>query len=269
MTRTRVLQLSAVALAAALLTACGGTSSDGSDGGSAVRTRPAAPSPTASATPTADDSAEASVHRSTGRRVYVAVGASETVGVGARRPATQAWPRVLHDQALRDTEYVNVGVSGATVGEALSDQLPRALAADPDVVTVWLAVNDITHLVPVEAYEQQLRTLVHALRQDGRTTVLVGNVPAVQDLPAYRDCLPGAPDTSRCALPVVPPEQQVAATVAAFNQAVDRVVRSEGAVLVDLSQGRDLNRLTSDDGFHPSTRGHRLVARTFAHALED
>ena len=186
--------------------------------------------------------------------MYVAVGASETVGVGA---------------ALRDADYVNVGVSGSTVGEALRDQLPRALAADPDVVTVWLAVNDITHLVPVQAYEQQLRTLVHALRQDGRTTVLVGNVPAVQDLPAYRDCLPGAPSGARCALPVVPPEEHVVATVAAFNQAVDRVVSAEGAVLVDLSERRDLTRLTSDDGFHPSTRGHRLVARTFAHAMED
>ena len=141
--------------------------------------------------------------------MYVAVGASETVGVGADRPTAQAWPRVLHDTALRDARYVNVGVSGSTVSEALSEQLPRALAADPDVVTVWLAVNDITHLVPVEAYEQQLRTLVHALRRDGRTEVLVANVPQVQDLPAYRACLPGAARPGDCVLPVVPSEAQV------------------------------------------------------------
>ncbi len=200
--------------------------------------------------------------------MYVAVGASETVGVGADRPTAQAWPRVLHDTALRDARYVNVGVSGSTVSEALSEQLPRALAADPDVVTVWLAVNDITHLVPVEAYEQQLRTLVHALRRDGRTEVLVANVPQVQDLPAYRACLPGAARPGDCVLPVVPSEAQVAAVVDSFNAAVARVVTAEGAVLVDVSHSRDLTRLTSDDGFHPSTRGHRLVARSFADALE-
>jgi lysophospholipase L1-like esterase len=47
-----------------------------------------------------------------------------------------------------------------------------------------------------------------------------------------------------------------------------RCPSSEGAVLVDVSDSRDLARLTSADGFHPSTRGHRLVARSFAHALE-
>src|SRR5262245_30072392 len=51
--------------------------------------------------------------RPAGKRVYVAVGASETVGVGADRPR-QAWPTVLHRQALPESRYVNVGVSGST-----------------------------------------------------------------------------------------------------------------------------------------------------------
>jgi lysophospholipase L1-like esterase len=199
----------------------------------------------------------------------VAVGASETAGVGADHPSREAWPSVLHDRALPRATYVNVGVSGSTVGQALATQLPQALAAEPDVATVWLAVNDITHLVPVEAYEQQLRTLVHELRRGGRTTVLVGNVPAVQDLPAYRACLPDAePSAVTCRLPVVPPEEQVAATVTEFNAAVDRVAAAEGAHVVDLSQRRDLTRLTADDGFHPSTEGHRRIATAFARALE-
>ena len=142
-------------------------------------------------------------------RTYVAVGASETVGVGADHPRTEAWPRVLHDSTLSSSTFVNLGVSGATVGEALAVQLPVALAAQPDVVTVWLAVNDLTHLVPVSAYEQQLRTLVHQLRRDGRTTVLVGNMPPVDRMPAYLACLPGAVATDvRCQLPIVPPPER-------------------------------------------------------------
>lgn len=200
--------------------------------------------------------------------VYVAVGASETVGVGADDPATQAWPRVLHDRALPDTRFVDVGVSGATVRDALATQLPRALAADPDVATVWLAVNDALSLVPVADYETQLGNLVHALRQGGRTEVLVANVPPLDRLPAYRACLPGSRVTKvSCVLPLVPSPGQVRATVATFNAAIARVARREGAVLVDLSGDRSLAGLTSDDGFHPSTRGHRVVARAFARAL--
>jgi lysophospholipase L1-like esterase len=201
--------------------------------------------------------------------VYVAVGASETVGVGATDPARQAWPQVLHDSELPESTLVNVGVSGATVADALTSQVPRALAAEPDVVTVWLAVNDLIGFVPVEQYEHQLRRLVHALRRDGRTEVLVGNVPDLWELPAYRACLPGSVTTDvPCVLPVVPPESEIRAWVAEFNGVIERVVRREGAELVDLSDDDRLGRLTSSDGFHPSTKGHREVAAAFAAVLD-
>ena len=223
-------------------------------GAPAPAASPAASSPAAAAAP----------------RVYVAVGASETAGVGADHPRTQAWPRVLHDRALPGTRLVNLGVPGATVQDGLTEQLPRALGADPDVVTVWLAVNDVLNLVPVTDYETTLRSLVHALRRGGRTEVLVGNVPPLDRLPAYRTCLPGSrvPGVS-CVLPVVPTPTQVRALVAEYNAAIARVVAAEGAVAVDLSHnpGRPLSALTADDGFHPSTRGHRVIAAAFARAL--
>lgn len=237
----------------AAVAGCSGSGGDGAGSGRAAST-----TATASATPSPP--AEP--------RVYVAVGASETVGVGADHPATEAWPRVLHDRALQGTRFVDVGVSGATVRDALTGQLARALAEDPDVVTVWLAVNDALSLVPVSDYEQTLGNLVHALRQGGRTEVLVGNVPPLDRLPAYRACLPGSGVTDvACTLPVVPSPAEVRDTVARFNAAIGRVAAREGAVLVDLSAQRDLAGLTSDDGFHPSTRGHRVVARAFAAAL--
>lgn len=200
--------------------------------------------------------------------VYVAVGASETVGVGAADPAREAWPQVLRDRELPDADLVNVGVSGATVRAALERQVGEALAAEPDVVTVWLAVNDLAGLVPVEDYEQRLQRLVGLLRREGRTEVLVGNVPDLWRLPAYRACLPGAPRGEvPCRLPAVPAEAQVRAVVADFNAAIERVARAEGARLVDLSREDDLTGLTSSDGFHPSSRGHREVAEAFGAAL--
>lgn len=246
------------ALLALTVVGCTGSSVE-SSGPRATASRPAV---------SASSAAPASPTPPAVPRVYVAVGASETVGVGADRPATQSWPAVLHRRALRGTRFVDVGVSGATVGDALAGQLPQAIAADPDVVTVWLAVNDVIALESPADYEVQLDQLVHALRRGGRTEVLVGNVPPLDLLPAYRACLPGSRVRRvACALPLVPSPAQVRATVADFNAAIARVLAREGAVAVDLSGRRDLARLTAGDGFHPSTRGHQVVARAFARAL--
>ena len=201
--------------------------------------------------------------------VVVAVGASETVGVGADDPLRESWPQVLHDASLPSSTLVNVGVSGATVRGALDGQLPRALAAEPDVVTVWLAVNDLVAGVPATTYERELRTLVRALRRDGRAQVLVGNVPDLWRLPVYRACVPGSGVTGLpCLLPSVPTGAEVRALVREFNEAIDRVVRSEEARLVDLSGRGRLAGLTAGDGFHPSTAGHREVAAAFQRVLE-
>ena len=93
----------AVALAGALMAGAAGCSA-GSEGPQADRESTSAPA-SAAASPTPADPP----------RVYVAVGASETVGVGADDPATEAWPRVLHDTGAARRRFVDVGVSGATV----------------------------------------------------------------------------------------------------------------------------------------------------------
>ena len=255
----RTSRAAAVALAgAALLPACSGDP----PATSAASRSAAGPSSSASPSPSPQSSSP-----SAGPSVYVAVGASETVGVGADDPATQAWPVVLHERELPGARLVDVGVSGSTVEGALRSQLPAALAAGPDVATVWLAVNDLITGVPVRAYQRRLQRLVHALRRDGRTDVIVGNVPDLWRLPAYRACLPGERSEVSCVLPLVPSEAQVRAEVARFNRAVRTVVRREGARLADLSGVPFGARLTSSDGFHPSTAGHRRIAAVYARAL--
>jgi acyl-CoA thioesterase-1 len=256
----------AVAIAvAALLPACSGDAPAPSADSPSADSRSAA-SPSSSASPSSRSPSSPS-SPSAGPSVYVAVGASETVGVGADDPATQAWPVVLHDRELPEARLVDVGVSGSTVEGALRSQLPAALAAGPDVATVWLAVNDLITGVPVRAYQRRLQRLVHALRRDGRTDVIVGNVPDLWRLPAYRACLPGERSGVSCVLPFVPSEAQVRAEVARFNRAVRTVVRREGARLADLSGVPFGARLTSSDGFHPSTAGHRRIAAVFARGL--
>jgi lysophospholipase L1-like esterase len=172
---------------------------------------------------------------------------------------------VLYRTTLeRNTVLVNAGVEGSTVAEALDEQLPLALELRPNLVTVWLNVNDLVAGVPVASYEQQLSRLVRALRQNGRARVLVANTPPVDQLPAYQ-ALAG----SR-----FPPPDEVRALVAAYNRAIERVTDAQGAHLVDLHtkavqavEDGTFASLISDDGFHPSTDGHARVAEAFATAL--
>lgn len=200
---------------------------------------------------------------------YVAVGASETVGIGADDPVTESWPSVFYRTALaRSATLVNLGVSGVTVSEALDQELQSALAEEPRLVTVWLNVNDLVRQVSVDHYERDLGRLVRALRRGGATEVLVASTPPVVDLPVVRACLPGG---TGCPLPFrLPSAEVLTQRVAAYNAAIARVAGAEGAVVVDLgaaSGGRIDDALVAADGFHPSTEGHRRVAAAFADAL--
>jgi acyl-CoA thioesterase-1 len=232
---------------------------------SACTAAPRAAVPPATASPTARS------------LLYVAVGASESVGVGSTDPQHDAWPEVLYRTALpRSATFVNLAVPGSTVAEALQDQVPRAVALAPRLVTVWLNVNDILHGVPATAYQGQLLSLVTALRRGGATTVLVANTPPLDQLPAYQACLAGHPlpgEAFACSLRL-PSPAEIDAVVAAYNAATAQVVSQTGAILVHLhAAGLAAERngteasLVSPDGFHPSDAGYALVARSFAAAL--
>lgn len=199
--------------------------------------------------------------------VYVAVGASETTGTGSDQPLRDGWPRVLHRVAMPPgSVMINMGVPGTTVAQAVAEQVDVTLAARPNLITVWLNVNDITRGVSVVDYERQLESLVRSLRRSATTRVLVANTPPLDQLPAYvAGRLLGLPG------PAV-----VRDLVDGYNAAIARVVKRTGALLVDLHGAGMAAReagteasLISPDGFHPSTAGHAAIAEVFAKVLRD
>jgi lysophospholipase L1-like esterase len=198
--------------------------------------------------------------------LYVAVGASDAVGVGARRPRREAWPRLVHRQVFGPrTGFVNLGVSGATVATALAGQVPRAEALAPDIVTVWLVVNDIVTGVAVDDYEARLDELVRRLRGGGATRVVIGNCPYLDRLPVY---------VMWRAAGVLPDSDEANRVVDHYNAALEAVAARHDATLVDLRGAGLAARhagtepaLIASDGFHPSTSGHRALAAAFSAAL--
>lgn len=195
--------------------------------------------------------------------VYVALGASDSVGVGADDPETEGWVPRLHAALPRGTRLINAGVSGAELAEALDQQLPVALSARPDVVTVWLAVNDIKNGVPLETYERDLDRLLGELESTG-ATVAVGNVPDLASLPVPEAVLRNYGVSSREAL---------RAEIRRWNSAIARVAARHGALLVDIharwEELRDHPEYLSADGFHPSTQGYARLAELWQAALRE
>jgi lysophospholipase L1-like esterase len=150
----------------------------------------------------------------------------------------------------------NLGVSGTLTHAALQDQLPRALRDQPDLVTVWLAVNDLNAQVPLAQYTADLNALLDALTVQTHARVLVANVPDLPLVPAYSG---------------VPPDA-LRATVQHWNAAIGDAAERHGAVLVDLY--KEYAELAanptylSSDGFHPSAAGYARVADLFYGAAQ-
>jgi acyl-CoA thioesterase-1 len=187
-------------------------------------------------------------------RVYVAIGASDAVGVGANDPATEGWVPRFGARLGSDVQIVNLGVSGSTLAQALDEQLGPALDAQPDVVTVWLAVNDLNARVPLPQYAAELDSLLGQLEAI-HARVLVGNVPDLGGLAVYRGIDP-AP---------------LRAEVNRWNAVIADTAARHGAILVDLfarfQEVADHPEYLSQDGFHPSSDGYQRLADVFAQAL--
>lgn len=187
---------------------------------------------------------------------YVAIGASDSVGVGASDPKTKSWPALVAARLPQGTSYTNLGVSGSTLAQAIVEQLPRATAADPDVVTVWLAFNDLAHAVPPASYRADLAKLLQSLLQT-RAKIFVANLPDLRGVPATAGIDRGL----------------LAAAVDAYNRQIVDVVRESGSrvTLVDLATGsaevisREL--VVSADGLHPNDLGYQRISERFIDAM--
>jgi lysophospholipase L1-like esterase len=185
---------------------------------------------------------------------YVAIGASDAVGVGTSNPQSEGWVPRFGGRLGSNVRIVNLGVSGSTLSQALEEQLGPALDAQPDVVTVWLAVNDLNARVALDNYAADLDTLLGHL-ETTQARVLVGNVPDLASVAAYRGL----------------DAKALNAEVDRWNAAIADTVTRHGDTLVDLhAHWRDVvdhPEYLSGDGFHPSAEGYQALADVFAGAL--
>ncbi len=212
-----------------------------------------APTPQGENSATATPAAHPSV-------VYVAIGASDAVGLGASDPNKTAYVPLLIARLPSSATALNLGISGATVRDALTQELPQAIADQPTLVTVWMVGNDFRGCTPLSRYQADLDTLLGQLESRTKAQVFVANAPDMSLLPAIRNHVG---NTGACLAGLN--QSQIRALTMRWNQVIATVVQRHHAVLVDLFQAGLAGHpeYISGDGFHPSDAGYKRLADLF------
>jgi lysophospholipase L1-like esterase len=184
---------------------------------------------------------------------YVALGDSITLGMGdpMRDGTWRGWAAIL--APALPARLCNLAVSGALTADVEREQLPRALELRPDIASVVVGVNDtLRHTFDPVRVGAALAHTVGALTAAG-ATVLTMRLPD----PGRMFGLPPA-----LARPL-------ARRIRAVNAVADKVAVRFGTVHFDAvgHPGTYDRRMWSVDRLHPSERGHRLVAHSYAALL--
>jgi lysophospholipase L1-like esterase len=187
---------------------------------------------------------------------YATIGASDAWGVGTSDPDRLGWPTVLASKLSPSTHLINLGIPQATAADALRDEVPIAVAVQPDIITIWLGPNDLEQHVSPGTFSAQVRRILDDLHAQTKARIYIGNVPDLLLLPFFAHADP----------------KQLRSDVAGFNAAIVSAAAADGAQVVDIAAAfaevsSELD-LVSNDGLHPSDEGARLLADTFASAIK-
>jgi lysophospholipase L1-like esterase len=186
-------------------------------------------------------------------RSFVAVGDSFTEGLDDPYPhavSYRGWADLVAGQLAAaggsGLGYANLAIRGRLFNAVVAEQIPPALAMDPDLVSFAAGGNDVLRRnFDPAALVATFDAVVGELRATGADVVLFRFADLTKRLPGRR---------------VVRPR------VGILNDAVMDTAQRHGAFLVDLWSDDEFDNplLWSVDRLHLSTAGHRRVA---AHVL--
>ena len=111
--------------------------------------------------------------------VYAAVGAQIGLGLDNGGDVDKNWVDLLREKMPEGTRLVLLGRRGITLAELNQIEIPAAVKARPDIVTLWNAVSDATNSVPMATHVKELRRALTALTAGTRATVLLLNLPDI------------------------------------------------------------------------------------------
>jgi len=198
-------------------------------------------------------------HLPSGPIVYVALGASDAVGIGSNQPGSQGYVPLIAAHLAKGSHAINLGISGIRLHAALTQELPIALTTSPDLVTIWLVANDFVSGVSYNDYMHDLNTLLQQLHTHTHALIVMANLPDLTRLPIFANLSPAQRTRTLLA-------------VQHWNAGITKLAARYGVILVDLfshqSQLTAHPEYISSDGFHPSPAGYVQLAKIFWQAIQ-
>jgi acyl-CoA thioesterase-1 len=187
---------------------------------------------------------------------YVALGASDTAGVGAT-PITNGYAYLIEEgleQAGKQTDLDNFGIPGAEIGDIDNLEVQLLKISKPGLITLSTGANDLVDGDPIDGFESDLHGLLVKLRNiSPDATIAISNLPDITKAKRFVD----EPDAN-----------VTTARVQGYNNATARQAQAFDALLVDLySEPLDDSLFSDQDGYHPSDRGHRAIADKFLEVI--
>ena len=189
--------------------------------------------------------------------IYVAIGDSTGVGVGAKDGGYPARLLKRIKQEHAQARLVNLCVSGATTEDLLREQLKAATAARPTLITIGIGINDIGHNISIEKFARNFEEIVKRLKTETSARIVVSNLPDISYAPVVPESL----------------REQTRAQINRFNERISEIVKRYDLSLVDAYTETHAvmpshPEFFSDDGFHPSDAGYEYWAKTMWPAVK-
>ena len=189
--------------------------------------------------------------------LYLAVGASDALGIGASPLRNGYVYRIrdeLEQQTRGDVRLLNLGIPGGSTRD-LRQALQLALRREvrPDLVTIWTGANDVISGQAPEDFEKELTAILRELRDKRSSLLVIADIPDLTKSPRFR---------------TQPSPLVTLGRITAFNRVIEKQANAFDVPLVRLFRETITDELVSDiDGFHPSDRGHRLIAQLFLNII--
>jgi lysophospholipase L1-like esterase len=110
------------------------------------------------------------------------IGDSLSVGMGVDS-YVNSWPVLLagdiSQSAEKSVALYNFGIPGAKTADVLDNQLSYAVSASPDIVVVFIGVNDVHGNVGKAEFTQNYTQILNTLKTKTSAQIKVINIPAL------------------------------------------------------------------------------------------
>jgi lysophospholipase L1-like esterase len=183
--------------------------------------------------------------------IYVALGDSTGVGVGAEHGGYVArlFERIRHERP--DSRLTNLCVSGATTEDVLRDQTGPAISSSTTLVTLGIGINDAGRGVSPERFARNYEEIIKRVRARTNAPIVITNLPDVS------------------LAPVVPlyMRDEARRRIELYNDRIAEIAARHSLRVVDaFSTTHEVipthPEFFSSDGFHPSDIGYEYWAKT-------